>query len=72
VRLPCARRADLNEDTSMLCFRTITGSIILYDHVTQKGAFHKASPIQARVPSLLLFFSCISASPPPAAIGSVK
>jgi len=33
---------------SMMAFRAMTGSIILYDHVNAKGAFHKKSPIQIR------------------------
>lgn len=32
----------------MLCYRTITGTIILYDHVNPKGAFHKRTPLQVR------------------------
>lgn len=39
---------ELSEDLSMLCFRTITGSIILYDHVNPRGAFHKKTPIQIK------------------------
>jgi len=31
-----------------LYFRTMAGSIILYDHVNQRGAFHKKSPIQVK------------------------
>lgn len=39
---------EVGEEMSMLCFRTITGSIILYDHVNPKGAFHKKTPIQIK------------------------
>eukprot|EP01099_Mayorella_cantabrigiensis_P000629 TRINITY_DN1272_c0_g2_i1.p1 TRINITY_DN1272_c0_g2~~TRINITY_DN1272_c0_g2_i1.p1 ORF type:complete len:311 (-),score=75.57 TRINITY_DN1272_c0_g2_i1:212-1144(-) len=35
-------------ETNMLCLRTVTGCIILYDHVHPKGAFHKKSPIMIR------------------------
>eukprot|EP00727_Mastigamoeba_balamuthi_P007555 m51a1_g342 putative FAM49 family protein (313) ;mRNA; f:528309-529897 len=41
------RRFD-NPDTSMLCLRAMTGSIILYDHVAETGAFCKKSPIRIR------------------------
>ncbi len=37
--------AQLNETQRMLVYRSITGSIILYDHVNPRGAFHKKSPI---------------------------
>jgi len=33
---------------AMMAFRAMTGSIILYDHINPKGAFHKKSPIQIR------------------------
>jgi len=33
---------------AMIGFRAMTGSIILFDHINQKGAFHKKSPIQIR------------------------
>jgi len=32
----------------MLCLRTVTGCIILYDHVHPKGAFNKKSPIMIK------------------------
>lgn len=34
-----------NADTNLFCLRTMTGSIILYDHVDTLGAFSKRSPI---------------------------
>jgi len=43
-----SKAAQLSEPQAMLCFRTITGSIILYDHVNPRGAFHKKSPIMVR------------------------
>jgi len=41
-------KKSLSPQVSMLCFRTITGAVILYDHVNPKGAFHKKSPIHIK------------------------
>jgi len=35
-------------ETNLFCARAMTGSIVLFDHVEQLGAFHKRSPIQLR------------------------
>jgi len=42
------KKSDVNEEVTMLYFRTIAGSIILYDHVNPKGAFTKKTPIQIK------------------------
>lgn len=37
-----------NDDTYMFCLRCMTGSIILFDHLHNQGAFHKKSPIHIK------------------------
>jgi len=37
-----------SNDTNMFCLRSMTGAIILYDHVAPLGAFHKKSPINIK------------------------
>lgn len=37
-----------NDDTHMFCLRCMTGSIILFDHLHNQGAFHKKSPIHIK------------------------
>lgn len=37
-----------NEQTNMFCLRAMTGSIILFDHINQQGAFYKKSPIHIK------------------------
>lgn len=37
-----------NNDTNMFCLRTMTGAIILYDHVHESGAFCKKSPVNMK------------------------
>eukprot|EP00727_Mastigamoeba_balamuthi_P002463 m51a1_g12213 hypothetical protein (319) ;mRNA; f:14111-16046 len=37
-----------NSDTNMFCLRTMTGAVILYDHVSEAGAFCKKSPINIK------------------------
>jgi len=34
-----------NNNTNLFCLRSMTGSIILFDHLHLQGAFHKKSPI---------------------------
>jgi hypothetical protein len=34
-----------SNDTNMFCLRAMTGAIILYDHVSESGAFCRKSPI---------------------------
>jgi hypothetical protein len=42
------------EDFTMLSLRAMVGSIILYDHVSEQGAFVKKSPVNVITPSLPL------------------
>jgi len=37
-----------NEQTNMFCLRSMTGSVILFDHLHASGAFSKKSPINIR------------------------
>mmetsp|Transcript_26910 Transcript_26910/g.65425 ORF Transcript_26910/g.65425 Transcript_26910/m.65425 type:complete len:319 (+) Transcript_26910:135-1091(+) len=37
-----------NDETNLFCLRAMTGSIILYDHIHQLGAFVKKSPINMK------------------------
>lgn len=37
-----------NVKTNLLCARAMTGALVLYDHVSPLGAFHKNSPIQVK------------------------
>jgi len=37
-----------NEATNMFCLRAMTGSVILFDHLHQSGAFSKKSPINIK------------------------
>eukprot|EP00727_Mastigamoeba_balamuthi_P002464 m51a1_g12214 hypothetical protein (318) ;mRNA; f:16330-17967 len=37
-----------NNETNLFCLRTMTGAIILYDHVSEAGAFYKKSPINIK------------------------
>merc|ERR1712063_43510 len=43
----CQRMVEkkLTEDNDIFCLRCMTASIILYDNIDPKGAFHKRSPI---------------------------
>jgi len=43
-----ARAKFQSNDTNMFCLRAMTGAIILYDHVSEAGAFCKKSPINMR------------------------
>jgi len=43
-----SQKSTMDDTTAMLCFRTMTGTILLYDHVNPRGAFHKKSPIMIR------------------------
>jgi len=45
---------NMNEHTAMLLLRAMTGAIILYDHTSELGAFHKKSPINVRACITLL------------------
>jgi len=38
----------LNEKTALFALRAMVGAIILYDHISELGAFHKKSPIGVR------------------------
>jgi len=37
-----------SEATQLFCARAMTGSIVLYDHVSPLGVFHKKSPIHIK------------------------
>jgi len=37
-----------NDDTNSFCLRAMVGSIILYDHVSEQGAFIKKSPVNIK------------------------
>lgn len=37
-----------NDATNMFCLRAMVGSIILYDHVSEQGAFVKRSPVNVK------------------------
>lgn len=37
-----------SNDTNMFCLRSMTGAIILYDHVAPLGAFYKKSPVNVK------------------------
>lgn len=37
-----------SDQTNLFCLRAMTGAIILYDHLSASGAFHKKSPINIR------------------------
>jgi hypothetical protein len=38
----------LTPEDVMLCLRSMTGAVILYDHINPRGAFHKKSPVNIR------------------------
>jgi len=37
-----------SDTTNLFCLRAMTGAIILYDHLSPQGAFHKKSPVNIR------------------------
>jgi len=43
------KEAKMQEHTNIFCARAITGAIVLYDHITPQGVFHKRSPIPVAV-----------------------
>jgi len=43
-----AQKRFTNEQTNMFCLRSMTGSVILFDHLHASGAFGKKSPINIR------------------------
>lgn len=61
------------EDFTMLSLRAMVGSIILYDHVSEQGAFVKKSPINvcASFPSSSLSFSSFLFPIPAIAINTI-
>jgi len=39
------KEAKLQDNTNMFCARAMTGAVVLYDHISPLGVFHKRSPI---------------------------
>jgi len=44
----------LDEDTAQIVARVMTGSLVLFDHVDQLGAFHNKAPVSVKQTVLLL------------------
>lgn len=42
------KRRFSNEQTYLFCLRAMTGAIVLYDHISPLGAFHRRSPIKIK------------------------
>jgi len=43
------KEAKMQDNTNIFCARAMTGAIVLYDHITPQGVFHKRSPIPVAV-----------------------
>jgi hypothetical protein len=48
------RTKTLNDETAQMCARVMTGSLVLFDHVDQLGAFHNKAPVSVKQTVLLL------------------
>lgn len=54
-----AGRFNDDEATELLAVRAMVGSLVLFDHVDPRGAFHSGSPIQVPFARLLLPSLCL-------------